>query len=279
MSNFVAALPMYDWPEARGEVDAQWVRLRDAFRQRGIDAPEAVLRSNRELPPVPGGILDAAGEVIAPDPATLPPDELDFHQLWLSPALLFGQTCWGPMELGLARHVQVIAQPNYDAFEGGQGELYSSALVMAADGGPPVASPQDGKAVIPLDLLRGKRFIFNNPDSMSGLIGLTRDLEALGESLDIFSSRSESGGHRSSIVAVAEGRADIAAIDCESWALAQRFEPAAEGVKVVGWTARRKGLPYITTRTTPEKTIAAMREAVAAVESGASEQPLVQRVG
>jgi ABC-type phosphate/phosphonate transport system substrate-binding protein len=279
MSKFVAALPMYDWPEARGEVDAQWARLRDAFRQRGIDAPEAVLRSNRELPPVPGGILDDAGRLIAPDPATLPPDELDFHQLWLNPALLFGQTCWGPMELGLAQHVQVVAQPSYDAYEGGQGELYSSALVMPADGGPPVASPQDGQAVIPIDLLRGKHFTFNNPDSMSGLIGLTRDLEAMGESLDIFASRSESGGHRSSIVAVAEGRADIAAIDCESWALAQRFEPAAKGVKVVGWTARRKGLPYITARTMPETMVAAMREAVAAVESGRLEQSLVKRVG
>ncbi|TPJ73953.1 PhnD/SsuA/transferrin family substrate-binding protein [Mesorhizobium sp. B2-7-1] len=278
MSKFVAALPMYDWPEARGEVDAQWARLRDAFRQRGIDAPEAVVRSNGELPPVPGGILDDAGKPIAPDPATLPPDEFDFHQLWLSPALLFGQTCWGPMELGLAPHVQVIAQPSYDAFEGGQGELYSSALVMAADGGPSLASPADGKAAVPLDLIRGKRFTFNNPDSMSGLIGLTRDLEAMGASLDIFASRSESGGHRSSIVAVAEGRADVAAIDCESWALAQRFEPAAKGLKVVGWTARRKGLPYITARTTPEKVIAAMRDAVAAVESG-SEQPLVQLVG
>ncbi|MDX8451307.1 PhnD/SsuA/transferrin family substrate-binding protein [Mesorhizobium sp. VK9D] len=279
MSKFVAALPMYDWPEARGEVDAQWARLRDAFRQRGIDAPEAVARSNRELPAVPGGILDDAGRLIAPDPATLPPHEFDFHQLWLSPALLFGQTCWGPMELGLAQHVQAIAQPNYDGFEGGQGELYSSALVMPADGGPSVASPLDGKAIIPTGLLRGKRFTFNSADSMSGLIGLTRDLEAIGESLDIFASRSESGGHRSSIVAVAEGRADIAAIDCESWALAQRFEPAAQGVKVVGWTARRKGLPYITARTTPAPIVAAMREAVAAVEGGASEQPLVQLVG
>ncbi|NUS20851.1 MAG: PhnD/SsuA/transferrin family substrate-binding protein [Mesorhizobium sp.] len=279
MSKFVAALPMYDWPEARGEVDAQWALLREAFRQRGIDAPESVVRSNRELPAVPGGILDDAGELIAPDPATLAPDELDFPALWLSPALLFGQTCWGPMELGLARHVQVIAQPNYDAFEGGQGELYSSALVMAADGGSSVASPRDGKALIPIDLLRGRRFTFNNPDSMSGLIGLTRDLEAMGESLDIFASRSESGGHRSSIVAIAEGRADIAAIDCQSWALAQRFEPAAREVKVVGWTARRKGLPYITARTTPAPIIAAMREAGAAVEGGASEQPLVQRVG
>ncbi|TPI64801.1 phosphate ABC transporter substrate-binding protein [Mesorhizobium sp. B3-1-3] len=278
MSKYVAALPMYDWPEARGEVDAQWARLRDAFRQKGIDAPEAVVRSNRELPPVPGGIRDDAGKPIAPDPATLPSDEFDFLQLWLSPALLFGQTCWGPMELGLAPHVQVIAQPSYDAFEGGQGELYSSALVMAADGGPSVVSPADGKAVVPLDLIRGKRFTFNNPDSMSGLIGLTRDLQTMDKSLDIFASRSESGGHRSSIVAVAEGRADIAAIDCESWALARRFEPAAKGVKVVGWTARRKGLPYITARTTPEKIVAAMRDAVAAVESG-SEQPLVQRVG
>jgi ABC-type phosphate/phosphonate transport system substrate-binding protein len=279
MSKFVAALPMYDWPEARGEVDAQWARLRDAFRQKGIDAPETIVRRNGDLPPVPGGILDDAGTPIAPDPATLPPDELDFHELWLSPALLFGQTCWGPLELGLARHVQVIAQPNYDAFEGGQGELYSSALVMPADGKASVPAPADGRAAIPFDLLRGRRFTFNSVDSMSGVIALMRDLEALGESLDIFSSRSESGGHRSSIVAIAEGRADIAAIDCRSWALAQRFEPAAKGVKVVGWTARRKGLPYITARTTPEETIAMMRDAVAAVESGASEQPLVQLVG
>ena len=280
MSKLVAALPMYDWPEARGAVDAQWARIRDAFRERGVDAPETMARGNRDLPPVPGGIRDGAGRQIAPDPATLPPDELDFHQLWLSPALLFGQTCWGPMELGLAEHVQVIAQPSYDAFEGGQGELYSSALVMRADGGASMPSPANGKPRIPLDLIRGKRFTFNNPDSMSGLLGLTRDLEAMGESLDIFASRVESGGHRSSIAAIAEGRADIAAIDCQSWALAQRFEPAARGVKVVGWTARRKGLPFITARTTAEATVAAMREAIAGLGSGSTaEQPFVERVG
>ncbi|RUX43529.1 phosphate ABC transporter substrate-binding protein, partial [Mesorhizobium sp. M7A.F.Ca.CA.002.09.1.1] len=27
MSELVAALPMYDWPEMRDEVDAQWVLL------------------------------------------------------------------------------------------------------------------------------------------------------------------------------------------------------------------------------------------------------------
>ncbi|TPN44401.1 MULTISPECIES: PhnD/SsuA/transferrin family substrate-binding protein [unclassified Mesorhizobium] len=275
MSELVAALPMYDWPEVRGEVDAQWAGLRDVFRQRGIDAPSTIVRRNGELPTVLGGIRDAEGKLIAPDPATLPADELDFHKLWLHPALLFAQTCWGPMELGLSRHVQVVGQPSYDAYEGGQGELYSSALVMRTGEGPEVRSPADGKALLPLDLIRGKRFTFNSLDSMSGIIALTRDLHAAGESLDIFSSRSESGGHRGSIVTVAEGRADIAAIDCESWALAQRFEPAARKVVIVGWTARRKGLPFITARTTPEKTIKAMREALV----GLAEQPRIQRVG
>ncbi|QND61048.1 phosphate/phosphite/phosphonate ABC transporter substrate-binding protein [Mesorhizobium huakuii] len=275
MSESIAALPMYDWPEARDEVDAQWLLLRDAFRQKGIDAPQTIVRRNGDLPPVPGGIRDINGALIAPDPATLPPDELDYHQLWLHPALLFAQTCWGPMELGLSSHVQVVGQPSYDAYEGGQSELYSSALVMRTGEGPEARSPADGKALLPLDLMRGKRFTFNSLDSMSGIIGLTRDLQAAGESLDIFSSRSASGGHRASIVAVAEGRADIAAIDCESWALAQRFEPAAHKVAIVGWTARRKGLPFITARTTPEKTVRAMREALA----GLAEQPRIQRVG
>ncbi|TRD00625.1 phosphate ABC transporter substrate-binding protein [Mesorhizobium sp. WSM4303] len=275
MSDLVAALPMYDWPEVRNEVDAQWAGLREAFRQKGIDAPQAIVRRNGDLPPVPGGIHDAEGRLIAPDPATLSPNELDRHQLWLHPALLFAQTCWGPMELGLSRQVQVVGQPSYDACEGGQGELYSSALVMRTGEGPQVRSPTDGKALLPLDLMRGKRFTFNSLDSMSGVIALTRDLQAADESLDIFSSRSESGGHRGSIIAVAEGKADVAAIDCESWALAQRFEPAAQKVAVVGWTARRKGLPYITARTTPEKTVRALREALA----GLAEQPRIQRVG
>jgi ABC-type phosphate/phosphonate transport system substrate-binding protein len=263
MNEFVAALPMYDWPEARAETDAEWTRLRDILRSSGIDAPQRLARLNADLPPVPGGIRDVGGNLLAPDPATLPPEELDFHALWLHPSLLFTQTCWGPMELGLANHVQLIGQPNYDAFEGGQGAFYSSALVMRAEFAD-VPVPGNGAPVIPVDLIRGKRLAYNSLDSMSGILALTRDLEAAGENLDIFSERIASGGHRSSIVAVAEGQADIAAIDCRSWALARRFEPAAARVQVVGWTARRKGLPYISAKGTPQALVAKLREAVAA---------------
>ena len=58
MTDFIAALPMYDWPETRAAVDGEWARLRDALHERGIDAPERLARLNADLPPVPGGIRD-----------------------------------------------------------------------------------------------------------------------------------------------------------------------------------------------------------------------------
>ena len=248
MTRFIAALPMYDWPERHGEVDSEWAAIRDRLRAAGIDAPEGLVRSNADLPPVPGGIRDNAGRVIAPDPATLPADSLDYPTLWRHPALLFAQTCWGPLgTTGLDEHVTILGQPDYSGFEGGEGQLYSSAIVMrAGDGGESdVPAPRDGVALLPLDRLKGKRLAYNEPHSMSGLLALTQDLAGAGTGLALFSGRIETGGHRASIRAVAAGTADLATIDCRSWALARQFEPAAGGLAVVGWTAQRKGLPFI----------------------------------
>lgn len=233
MSGFVAALPMYDWPETRAETDAQWIAIRDRLRAAGVDAPEDLTRRN------------------------LPDGGLDLAALWRHPNLLFSQTCWGPLELGLAAHVRVICQPDYSDHEGGEGELYSSAIVMRGDGHEP--APADGRAVLPLSLLRGARFAFNNHDSMSGLLGISRDLEAEGESLDVFARRAETGSHRASALAVAQGRADAAAIDCRTWNLFRCFEQeAAKKLQVVGWTARRKGLPYIAGPAAPHDLLAAI---------------------
>lgn len=248
MTGLIAALPMYDWPQLRGEVDAQWAGIRDRFRRAGIAAPDRLARRNADLPPVPGGICDAEGRQIAPDPATLPPDELDLFTLWRHPALLFAQTCWGPMGSGLEPHVSVVSQPDYSDYEGGEGELYSSAIVMRGDrqhARPPV----DGCAAIPLDLIRGGRFAFNSRDSMSGLLAIESDLQASGEGLDIFGARTETGSHRDSARMVAQGAADVAAIDCRTLALIRRFEPqVASALTIVGWTARRNGLPFIRAR-------------------------------
>lgn len=258
----VAILSMYDWPEVRSEVDAHWAMLRDELRKLGVAAPELLVRSHGELPAVAGGIRDSAGRVVAPDPASLAPDEFDPHEIWMHPDLLFAQTCWGPMETGLSQYVQLIAQPNYDGVEGGAGELYSSAIIMRAGEGAAVPAPPNGKAILPLDLLRGRRFTFNEHRSMSGILALTRDLAVADETLGIFSSRIQSGAHRASIRSVANGDADVAAIDCKSLALAMRHEPAAGKITVVGWTKRRKGLPFITSRHTPQETVSLMRTAL-----------------
>lgn len=258
----IAALPMYDWPEARADTDAEWDDLRGRLIGAGIDAPERIVRRNADLPPVPGGILDGQRGVVAPDPATLPPDGLDFQTVWNHPDLLLAQTCWGPMEEGLERLVAIVGQPSYDGIDGGQGELYSSAILMRRRSAG-VASPPDGRAVFPLSLFRNARFAYNSTDSMSGIIALSRDLAAIGESLKIFSERIETAAHRASIIAVAEGRADVCAVDCRSWHLAKRHEPRVADVEVVGWTARRKGLPYITSRHTPADIVARLRAALA----------------
>lgn len=259
MNSLVAALPMYDWPERRSDVDAEWEKIRDRLREAGVDAPELLARRNGDLPPVPGGIRDQQGNLIARDPATLPPDEFDLETLWRHPGLLLAQTCWGPMiETDLQSHVRVVHQPDYSAFEGGQGTFYSSAIVMRAIQSP-TRAPADGSAVLPLDLLRGSRFAFNDPHSRSGRLGLKADLDAVGEGLAIFAELVQTGAHRLSIRAVAEGRADVAAIDCRSWALAQRFEPAAAGLQAVGWTARRLGLPFVAAEKLPGEALSAVR--------------------
>lgn len=264
MSDLIAALPMYDWPETRESTDAEWDRFRMALEREGIAAPAGRSVRNADLPAVRGGIRDGEGRVIAPDPATLPPDELDLPTLWRHPKLLLAQTCWGPLETtGLADHVEVVGQPSYDGIEGGQGTFYSSAILMRGDGAKPVPAPKDGGALIPIERLRGLRLAYNSLDSMSGLIGLTRDLEAMGESLDVFADRVETGGHRLSIRAVAAGQAEFCAVDCRSWKLARRHEPAAAGLIVVGWTARRKGLPMITSRHTPPEVVATLRHVLA----------------
>lgn len=227
MSHPIAALPMYDWPEVRAETNAQWIAIRDVLRGAGIDAPEELTRETGDL-----------------------------YDFWRRPDVLFAQTCWGPMGDGLADHVHVIGQPDYSDVEGGEGELYRSAVLMRRMDVNCMEPPASRQSLS--DRIRHKRFAYNAPDSMSGYLALQSDLA----SLDVFSEHIPTGGHRASIRAVASGRADVCAIDCRSWALAQLHEPAAADLVRVGWTSPRKGLPYITSRTTNPQALAAMRAAL-----------------
>jgi ABC-type phosphate/phosphonate transport system substrate-binding protein len=223
----LAALPMYDWPETRGTVDAFYA----ALRARVPELPAQLSRPDSDA------ALDA---------------------LWRAPALFLSQTCWGPMRHGLAAEVAVLAQPTYDDVPGGQGILYRSAIVMRdADR---VTAPEDtGPALAAA--LAGLRPAINGPHSLSGAIALSEDLADPG----LPSRARVTGSHRASVRAVAGGRADYAAIDCRSWAMALAHEPAARALSVVGWTTPRPGLPFITSRRTPPDLQARLADALCAL--------------
>jgi len=245
----VAALPMYDWPERRRANDELWSRIRDILVAANMPAPERLARCNADMPPVPGGIRDVHGEIIAPDPATLPPDEFDVHVLWRHPGLVFAQTCWGPLRAGLAEHVDILWQPDYSKFAGGDKEHYRSAIVMRGEDA--IGAAPENEPGIPFAAMRGKRFAYNDPLSMSGILAIREDMARSGvidseDHFDAFwSDTIETGSHRNSIIAVANGDADFAAIDCRTWAMALEYEPAARQLNVAGWTSPRLGLPYI----------------------------------
>ena len=72
-----------------------------------------------------------------------------------------------------------------------------------------------------------------------------------------------SGGHETSAAMVAEGRADIAAIDAASWRLIEAHRPFASALRVVASTPPTPGLPLITRRD-PEAVARAVEGALAA---------------
>lgn len=72
-----------------------------------------------------------------------------------------------------------------------------------------------------------------------------------------------SGSHRQSLIDLKEGKGDIAAIDCVTYALLQRHEPALlDGLAAIDSTPLTPGLPLITAHNTSPETLSALRDAL-----------------
>lgn len=89
---YIASLPMYDWPEVRGDTDMFWAAL---ARELGVS----------------GGLWRGK----------------DHTQPWHSADLLFSQTCGYPFTHALRGDVKIVATPHYAA-EGCEGPNYCSFL-------------------------------------------------------------------------------------------------------------------------------------------------------
>ncbi|MEP1208667.1 MAG: PhnD/SsuA/transferrin family substrate-binding protein [Rhizobiaceae bacterium] len=167
---------------------------------------------------------------------------------WLEPDLLFSQTCGYPFITRLEGQVELIGTPHFD-IDGWQGPNYSSAVIV-----------RDDFQADTLDDCREARFAFNSANSLSGYRCMT---PLVGRLEDWFADLVKSGGHRYSATMVADGRADIAAVDAMCWHLFRTFQPQqAAGLRVLQWTPSLPGLPYITNRHWPVDQLQKMKSAL-----------------
>jgi ABC-type phosphate/phosphonate transport system substrate-binding protein len=171
--------------------------------------------------------------------------------LWRDPNLLLAQTCGYPLRMQLANSVRVVATPRY-ATEYGDGAGHRSALIVAHD------APWQSLAE-----LRGRRVAVNELDSNSGMNLLRAAIAPLAGGQRFFAQVQTTGAHLASIDAVANGRADIAAIDSVTLSLIERHRPALlHGIRVLATTMTCPGLPLVTRIDLDEGELAALRAAL-----------------
>ncbi len=179
-------------------------------------------------------------------PATLDRDR-PADDVWLDPGLVLSQTCGWPYSTRLLEKVRIIATPVYEV-EGCDGPLYSSIIVTRGD-----------ERAKNLSGFQGRRFAVNTRDSLSGYVALAAALrEARVDLAGI--EWVDTGSHRASVRAVADGQADVAAIDAVCWALAEQFEgEAVRHLSVLCRTPLRPGLPLITAGSRSDGELALLR--------------------
>ena len=173
----------------------------------------------------------------------------EMEEVARSPDLLLMQTCGYPLLYRIGDAVRLLATPVYGA-EGCDGPRYCSRLIVRADDPAP-----------DLEAFRGRTVAYNDSHSQSGCNTLRALVAPLAKSGRFFGAAVPSGGHALSAEAVRDGRADIAALDCVTWALMQRHEPErCRGLRVLGDTPAAPALPYVTRRSADEETLNRLRE-------------------
>lgn len=185
----------------------------------------------------------------APEQLTWPETGLEAH--WRAPNLLISQACGYPLVEGISRDVRVVGAFQF-AVEGCRGTDYASRLVARSE-----------RAGDDIAAFRGTVAAYNGANSQSGYNALRATVAPHAESGRFFAATIESGSHRRSLDLVRTGAADIAAIDCISLALIERFEPeAVAGLTGIGWTPPAPGLPLVTSALTSRADLERLRLSV-----------------
>ncbi|MBN36143.1 MAG: phosphate ABC transporter substrate-binding protein [Rhodospirillaceae bacterium] len=220
----LTSLPMYDLEPLREATDAWWSCLARALRGCGFD-------------PVPER-LDRG-------------DFGDRFAHWSAPDLLLSQTCGYPLTHDFADKVRLVATPCYDTPHTQGADYCSVVLVKQGD-------PADG-----LEALRGRRVAVNGFDSQSGFNALRALIAPLARDGRFFGATIETGRHHLSLEMVAQGDADLCAIDCVSYALmADTMPEAIAATRILTTTSHAPSLPYVTANERSDAEVSALQDAL-----------------
>ena len=174
----------------------------------------------------------------------------DLHELWRNPKLIFGQTCGYPYVTQLRGDVALIATPIY-AFAGCHGPSHSSVIV---------ANKQRTRRAL-VDFA-GARAAINARDSNSGMNLFRATIAPIAEGRAFFGQVIVTGSHEASLAAVSGGAADIAAIDCVSFALLQHGRPElTQNVEAIAHSPPSPALPFIVSADLAKAHLGAVRAA------------------
>jgi ABC-type phosphate/phosphonate transport system substrate-binding protein len=186
--------------------------------------------------------------IAAPEALTRGPP---FEEIWRNEGLLLGQTCGYPYWTRLRREAEILAVPIY-GFAGCDGPNHCSFIIARRD------DPRTR-----LEEFRGDRAAVNGHDSNTGMNLFRAVIAPLANGKPFFADVVETGGHAFSVIALTEERADIAAIDCVTYALLARgASQLIAAIKIIGETPASPALPFIASRALPPETRAAVRHAL-----------------
>lgn len=175
-------------------------------------------------------------------------------EIWQDPGLLLAQCCGYPLLRTHADHLRIVGVPIYLLDGHPSADHFSLIVVRHSDDVPSLAA------------LEGRRAALNDRFSNSGMNLFRAAVAEHACGPRFFGAVLETGGHRESALAVAEDRADVAAIDAISFAHLERAEPGITArLRVLQRTASSPNLPFVTSRHTPLETVGALRLALADV--------------
>ncbi|MGA9277445.1 phosphate/phosphite/phosphonate ABC transporter substrate-binding protein [Ilumatobacter sp.] len=210
---------MYDWPEIADALDVLWTVIAESVRRAGLPAPRDLARRD------------------------------DLVSLWSDPAMLLGQVCsLNPVRDGLGETEvigTIVYDPPPDLPQPAPGSYYSVIVCRSDDPRRPPNGVGVGTSIATAEIMEfaGARVAANGTDSQSGYWSLGHFVRDRLTDGPIFDDVLFTGAHRESVRAVADGHADLAAIDVHSWRLACEYEPDAAGrLEVIGTTDPTPGV-------------------------------------